>query len=180
MYQPRIGKLHCDGKPVYQSLCPGKKFKLDEWWTYEDHRGQLWVIPPGFVYDLASIPSWMAGSLQWGVWNVGAVPHDWAYEYGYLLQVNQGQLEQVFVTKRETDNLFADIMFSVGRRIQAVRFWRMQLIYLAVRLFGRGVWLRGRRASQPLPPSLWELQRAYDQMQKSRAEGNQRRHLSVA
>ncbi|MBT9315323.1 DUF1353 domain-containing protein [Leptothoe spongobia] len=180
MYQPKIGKLHSDGKPVYQSLCPGKKFKLDEWWVYEDHHGQLWVIPPGFVYDLASIPSWMAGSLQWGVWNVGAVPHDWAYEYGYLLRVHQGRLEQVFVTKRETDDLFADIMFSVGRRIQAVRFWRMGLIYWAVRLLGRGVWLRGRRASQPVLPSLWELQRAYDRVKDRVDEGQRRRHLHVA
>lgn len=180
MYKPRLGKLYCDGKPIYQSLYSGKKFKLDAWWTYEDYRGQLWVIPPGFEYDLASIPSLVVGYLQWGVWNVGAVPHDWAYEYGYLLRVTNGQLEEIFVTKQEADDLFADVMFSVDRRIRGWRFWWMQLIYLAVRMFGKGVWLRGRRQSYPLPPSLWELQQEYDRAKESVYEGSQQWHLYTA
>lgn len=177
MYKPRFGQLICDGKPIYKSLWPGKKFQLDEWWTYEDHLGQVWVIPPGFVYDLASIPAWMAGSLQWGAWNVGAVPHDWAYENGYLLQVVDGRLAQVAVTKRETDDLFADVMFSVGLKIRGTQRWRMQLVYFAVRLFGKGVWMRGRRESQPVPPSLEVLQQLYDRAYDDVDMGSRWGHL---
>ncbi|MEM9266208.1 MAG: DUF1353 domain-containing protein [Cyanobacteria bacterium P01_F01_bin.13] len=180
MYQPKIGKLICDGKPIYKSLWAGKKFQLDEWWTYEDHLGQVWVIPPGFVYDLASIPSWMAGCLQWGAWNVGAVPHDWAYENGYLLRVTHGRLKEVPVTKRQADDLFADVMFSVGRKIRGTRSWRMQLVYFAVRMFGKGVWFRGRMASQYMPRSLEELQGLYERAYGNVDMGRRWGHLYVA
>ena len=122
----------------------------------------------------------MAGSLQWGAWNVGAVPHDWAYENGYLLRVTDGQLEEVLVTKRQTDDLFADVMFSVGRKIRGTQRWRMQLVYFAVRLFGKGVWIRGRRESQYEPRSLEELQVLYERAYENVDMGHRWGHRYVA
>ena len=156
MYQPQAGQLIKDGKPVYLTTTGRKSFKLSQWWKYEDYDGQLWVVPEGFIYDLASIPPWLWW-LQFGTWNIAAVPHDWAYMFGYLLRVDNGNLVKVEFTKKEADRFFADVNLTVE-----TPKWRVRLMYWAVRLFGRGVWSKPKEQWDECGKTLGKLQQEFE------------------
>lgn len=142
MYEPKKGTVLCIGKPTYLVTMGGKTFGLDGWWGYIDDENRHWVVPEGFVYDLASIPRWIWW-IQWGPWNNGAVIHDFAYVFGYLLLVQNNRLIEKTVSKQEADDLFADVTYSTAlqfRQTKDAPLWRIGLMHLAVSLFGRGVW----------------------------------------
>lgn len=113
MYKPNKGKIFCLGKPTYLITMGGKTFGLNAWWSYIDNEGNHWTVPDGFVYDLASIPRWLWW-IQWGPWNNGAVVHDFAYIFGYLLLVKDGQIKETLITKKAADDLF-------GRKVAKLR-----------------------------------------------------------
>lgn len=156
MYQPQAGHLVNDGKPVYLATTGGKLFELSQWWEYKDRNGQLWVVPDGFIYDLASIPPWLWW-LQFGTWNIAAVPHDWAYVFGYLLRVDNNKLVRAIFTKKEADRFFADVNYTVE-----TPKWRVRLMYWAVRLFGRGIWSKPEEEQNEYGKSLAQLQQEFE------------------
>lgn len=78
-------------------------------------------VPKGFVTDLASTPR----ALWWifpphGKWAKAAIVHDYLYVYKVK-------------TKAYADNVFYEAMGVLG-----VPDWQRKIMYLAVRLFGRG------------------------------------------
>ena len=156
MYQPQAGHLVNDGKPVYLATTGRKLFELSQWWKYKDSEGQLWVVPEGFIYDLASIPPWLWW-LQFGTWNIAAVPHDWAYVFGYLFRVDNSNLVKVELTKKEADRFFADVNLTVE-----TPKWRVRLMYWAVRLFGRGVWSKPKEQWNEYGKTLAQLQQEFE------------------
>ena len=158
MYQPQAGQLINDGKPIYLATTGHKLFELSQWWEYKNHFGQLLVVPDGFIYDLASIPPWLWW-LQFGTWNIAAIPHDWAYVFGYLLCVDNGKLVQIELTKKEADQIFADVNFTVGTPKWRVR---LRLMYWAVRIFGRGIWSKPKQKWNEYGKSLVQLQQEFE------------------
>lgn len=77
------------------------------------------LVPAGFRTDCASVPRvpfayWLAGDTA----HASAVLHDYLYRHHPC-------------TKRQADDVFAEAM-----RAEGVRWWRAQLMYHAVRLFG--------------------------------------------
>lgn len=141
MYQPNQGNVINTGEPTLLITSGGKTFQLDDWWAYIDHLGRHWVVPKGFVYDLASIPPWLWW-LQWGPWNNGAVLHDFAYNFGHSFILKNNQLIKQELSKKEADDLFADITFTTVQQFEHKNapLWRIGLMHLAVSWFGRGFW----------------------------------------
>lgn len=85
-------------------------------------------VPAGFTTDFASIPRffwrWLPPTGEYGK---AAVIHDFLYQYGTL--------DGEHVTKEYADAVFRRAMEDLG-----VGRIRRNLMYTAVRLFGRGVW----------------------------------------
>ena len=105
---------------------------------------------------MASIPPWLWW-LQFGTWNIAAIPHDWAYIFGYLFRVDEGKLVQVQLTKKEADRFFADVNLTAK-----TSQWLVTLMYWAVRLFGRGIWTRLQKQEHHYQKPLWKLQAEFD------------------
>ncbi|MEM9264061.1 MAG: DUF1353 domain-containing protein [Cyanobacteria bacterium P01_F01_bin.13] len=164
MYTPKQGKVLCDGEPKYLVTMGGKTFSLDKWWTYQDDSGRHWVVPKGFVYDLASIPRWIWW-IQWGPWNNGAVIHDFAYSFGHVFLVKNGQLQKQAMSKKEADDLFADVTYTTAIQFEqkTAPMRRIRLMHLAVSLIGRGFWAKSKECQKKLSygKPLDELQIAY-------------------
>ncbi|MGD1930974.1 MAG: DUF1353 domain-containing protein [Leptolyngbyaceae cyanobacterium] len=164
MYTPKSGKVICLGKPELLITAGDKIFSLDAWWIYEDHLGQKWGIPKGFIYDLASIPRWIWW-IQWGSWNNGAVIHDFAYAFGHAFLVEDGQLKKKELSKNEADDLFADVTYTTAVQFKQTNapLWRIRLMHLAVSLIGRGFWSKSEecQAKQIYGKSLADLQEDY-------------------
>ncbi len=108
-------------------LRPGH-FTLTQGFTvkWDSPRGRIsFYVADGFETDLASIPVAFRGAIpQMGRWNQAAICHDWIY------RGKAGPL-----TKAE-----ADLLFLHGMAASGVAWWRRHVIYLAVRLGGRGHW----------------------------------------
>lgn len=91
-----------------------------EFWL-TDNQDDVIYVPEGYVTDLASVPR-----LLWalfpphGRYAKAAIIHDWLYD-------------NALRTKAEADRIFLDAMTVLG-----VPRWRRRLMYLAVRLFGKG------------------------------------------
>lgn len=104
-----------------------KRFQLLSPLVYETADERLFTVPAGFCTDLASIPQ----VVQWryskvGLWDWGAVLHDWLYRANG-------------VSRAEADQLFAEALMSKGVP------WRTRTImYWAVRLSGQTIWNRYR------------------------------------
>ncbi len=86
-----------------------------------DNPDDVILVPAGYVTDLASVPQ-----ILWSIfpphgrYAKAAIIHDWLYD-------------NALRTKAEADRIFLDAMKVLG-----VPRWRRTLMYVAVRLFGRG------------------------------------------
>ncbi|EEI4447826.1 DUF1353 domain-containing protein [Salmonella enterica] len=98
------------------------------WRVYEpfefylsDDESDVIEVPAGFVTDLASVPRifWSLMPPD-GRYAKAAIIHDYMYDNAQR-------------TKREADRIFLDGMTVLG-----VPKWKRTVMYLAVRLFGRG------------------------------------------
>lgn len=79
------------------------------------------TVPAGFVTDLASVPRILWTFLPpHGKYSKAAIIHDYLYEYGIR-------------TKKYADDVFLEAMEVLG-----VPAYKRQLMYWAVRMFGRG------------------------------------------
>ncbi len=128
-----------------------------------------WVVPKGYVYDLASIPPCLWW-IQWGPWNNAAVLHDFAYCFGHAYLVDEfEQLQKQEMTKQEADNLFADIIYTTAQQFgnKNAPKWRIFLMHLAVSWIGRGYWSKPLACQVKIQygKSLNELQQDYDSLE---------------
>lgn len=82
-------------------------------------------VPAGFITDLASIPDCV---FWWGrgIWDFGALPHDYGYEKGGLIVDN----EFVELTRKELDDIFLKINLHMGQNIISA-----YAMYWAVRIY---------------------------------------------
>ncbi|HAG2581977.1 TPA: DUF1353 domain-containing protein [Salmonella enterica] len=92
-----------------------------------DDNSDVISVPAGFVTDLASVPR-----IFWtllppdGKYAKAAIIHDYLYD-------------NALRTKKEADKIFLDGMTVLG-----VPKWKRTVMYWAVRLFGRGMYDKGR------------------------------------
>lgn len=118
--EPAITYLGHDAWRLEQSVC------------VEDpaRDGAAFVVPAGFVTDLASIPR--------ALWNLVApfelsiaapIAHDWLYKHGGQL------LDAAPYARAEADALFRSLMARAG-----ITRAHRTAAYLAVRLFGGSSW----------------------------------------
>jgi hypothetical protein len=114
----------------------GKYWVLVAPLVYQDKRGRLFVVPPYFVTDLASIPRPL-----WWLWpksgnhNEAAVLHDYLYRFG----------DREGVTRGEADRLFLEAMEDLE-----VNRVKRRLFYWAVRAGGPWRWRRYRQEERAL------------------------------
>lgn len=100
----------------------GDVWILDQDLVYKsDFRLAPIVVPKGFETDFASVPR-----LPLAFWLTGDTAHQAAVVHDFLYVKGTG-------TKEEADSIFLEAMKVIG-----VPLWRRQLMYAAVRLFGRG------------------------------------------
>ena len=134
-------KLISDGKPLYLTAAQGKQFRLIEDWIFQHGRlNTTFIVPKGFRSDLASIPSWIWW-WQWGKWNISAILHDYCYSKGEIIYLNEkGHAKAGLVSKKQADKIFYEITISLG-----VSPLTAELMYWAVRLFGRGIWTKDKK-----------------------------------
>jgi hypothetical protein len=92
------------------------------------------VIPAGYVYDGASIPTWAVsfiGLQRFGVHNPASLIHDYLYE-------NEGNIEGVRkYTRKETDELFRQQLIACKVKEKVAN-----LVYKIVRVLGLIYWLQ--------------------------------------
>lgn len=118
------------------------------WWTLAPLRyqsaglGATVVVPAEFVTDLASVPRapfafWLTG----GRGTRSAVLHDFPYQFGYWLRDADGG--RMYVTKAEADATFHESLRADP--ISGAGPLTARLMYLGVRMGGRGCWRKDRR-----------------------------------
>lgn len=96
-----------------------------EFWL-TDNPDDVIRVPAGYVTDLASVPRVLWSIFPpHGRYAKAAIIHDWMYDIGLR-------------TKREADRIFLDAM-----KVLKVPAWRRSLMYIAVRLFGKGKYQSG-------------------------------------
>ncbi|EPE0659238.1 DUF1353 domain-containing protein [Escherichia coli] len=117
--------------PAVLELLDNYRWRLMEpfefWLT--DNPQDVIRVPAGYVTDLASVPRILWSLLPpAGRYAKAAIIHDWMYD-------------NALRSKKEADLIFLD-----GMRILGVSRWRRGLMYMAVRLFGRGSYDRKNTA----------------------------------
>ncbi|ECK8872641.1 DUF1353 domain-containing protein [Salmonella enterica subsp. enterica serovar Louisiana] len=96
-----------------------------------DDNSDVISVPAGFVTDLASVPR-----IFWtllppdGKYAKAAIIHDYLYD-------------NALRTKKEADRIFLD-----GMTILGVPEWKRIVMYLAVRIFGRGNYSKNQQAGE--------------------------------
>ena len=86
---------------------------------HKTHNGIEWVIPKGFVTDLASIPGWLASIVSPQEIAYGALLHDYLYSIAPI-------------PRKEADLA----LYNIIRKEHEVGPIRAALVYLAVRIGG--------------------------------------------
>lgn len=154
-----------NGDAIYLVSGSKKIFKTTEMFAYKDHNGDIWLVPKSFYHNIASVP-WYLFWLQWGPQNDAAVPHDYVYVFGFLYVIRKGsrQIKQVYLTKRQADELFSDINYTGGTSLRRTRW-----MHRAVSIRGKGVWRKPREKWPTWPYDLGEHLRA--ETQKARTDG---------
>ncbi|PTE00895.1 DUF1353 domain-containing protein [Pandoraea apista] len=104
--------------------CDDGRWRLVRALVYQsDVADQTFVVPRGFVTDLASVPRlpvvyWLAG----GTSNEAAAVHDWLY------------------TAKPVSRAVADKVLREASAVTCVPVWRQWLMYWGVRLAGASHW----------------------------------------
>jgi hypothetical protein len=85
------------------------------------------VVPAGFITDFASVPKGLWNIFPpFGEWAAAAVVHD----YLYKTQGLNGKYD-----RKQADKIFKEAM-----EVLEVPKWKRELMYNAVRTFGKGGW----------------------------------------
>lgn len=120
-----------------------RRWCVEQDWYYKLN-DILYVIPSGFVFDGASVPT-MFHSCRGpvGVLLLAALIHDWGYHHASLARCHapsHSEYEAIPMTRREMDRIFREV--SPGQRCMR---W---LSYLMVRIGGGRAWRRHRQRSR--------------------------------
>lgn len=103
-------------------------FKLIAPFHYVTQLGYTICVPAGFITDFASVPQSLWNILPPdGPYGKAAVVHDYLYRTGGKVDVSPAYA----FTKAESDTIFLEAMAELG-----VAWWRRQIMYRAVQLFG--------------------------------------------
>jgi len=110
-------------EPLILEYLNGRRWRLVQAFTYHSQLAErAFIVPAGFVTDFASIPRCFWRVLPpTGEYGKAAVVHDGNYR------------ENTTVTRKMADDVFLE-----GMRDLSVPAWKAQIMYHAVRLFGRG------------------------------------------
>lgn len=109
-----------DTSYVIVKVIDTRKYELVQPFSYTSHNINVY-IPAGFITDFASVPR-----LFWalmppnGRYTKAAIIHDYMYHNG-------------MATKKDADLVFKSAMKQLG-----VPKWKAEIMYFAVRIFGRG------------------------------------------
>lgn len=102
------------------------------YWLDGLHKGDVIVVPAGFITDFASIPQLFWNILPpWGRYGKAAVVHDYLYQTGLL-------------PKKRADEIFIEAMEVLG-----VNWLTRKIMYQAVNWFGFAAW-NGHRKKEAL------------------------------
>ena len=124
--EPHIEVEYQDGK-IWKLLEP--VIYLCEEAIAEQPAGVVIHVPKGFVTDFASVPRifWNIVAPT-GKHSFAAIVHDWLYYKG---EIEKG---------KPCTKAFADQVFREAMREAGINRVRRQIMYLAVKWFGNGVW----------------------------------------
>ena len=117
----------------------GKYWYLREPLIWEAKSGETFQVPKGFVTDFASVPRpiwWLFP--PWAKYGNAAVVHDWCYW--------EKNIEKRSISRKE-----ADAVILEGMKDSKVCWLTRQLIYRALRLFGRIAWWENKREKAAHP-----------------------------
>jgi hypothetical protein len=114
----------------------GDHWVLEAAYAYDDGATRL-TVPPGFAFDLASIPRlfWpLVAPFELSI--AAPLLHDFLYRYAGA-PPGPGAEPPRFYTRREADALFRAVMVAEG-----VAAWRRHAAWAAARAFGAPSWGR--------------------------------------
>lgn len=103
-------------------------FKVLQPFHYLTELGYTICVPAGFITDMASVPQVLWAILPPdGPYGKAAVVHDYLYRTGGRVDVSPAHA----FSKAESDLIFYQAMGELG-----VSWWRRQIMYRAVQIFG--------------------------------------------
>lgn len=120
----------------------GNEWRLVRSISYKTKAGDVIIVPEGFVFDFASIPSmfqWLypktgcAGS----PYGIAALIHDWLYCHR--------KIENVAINRKQADNMFYEVARYCG-----CSWWTSSRMYRWIRIAGWIVW--GQRKPEDIIP----------------------------
>lgn len=114
-----------DIRVLLSPLSNGKDWRVASPIHYTTDAGILIEVPVGFITDFASVPRivrpWIS---EWGKHGIGSIIHDYLY------------------TSKEMSRYDADTVFREIMNKHEVSYVKINLIYLAIRLFGGSRWIK--------------------------------------
>lgn len=97
----------------------GKNWKVCNGFTYVTNKGEIIVVPDGFITDFASVPR--------GLWNLFPPTG----EYGHAAVIHDFLYRNTSKPREECDKIFLEAMEELG-----VNWLTRHIVYRAVRTFG--------------------------------------------
>ena len=95
-----------------------RQWEVMEDWTYTLRSGRQIFIPAGYIFNGASIPRIFWGILSpTGILLIPALPHDFAYEYGWVWMIGKDGVKEKFgkgIERKYWDDLFMQMAIRVN------------------------------------------------------------------
>lgn len=120
--------------PILSYRPERRAWVLEEEYAYPDGEVTL-KVPPGFEFDLASVPrfAWpLIAPFELSI--VAPLLHDFLYRHGGRPPAG------TVIPPRSYTRKEADRLFRAAMKLERVAAWRIFLAYRAVRWFGRSSW----------------------------------------
>lgn len=122
-----------NGLPLLTTMhVDGDEWRLERALSYKTAKGEVIIVPEGFEFDFASIPS----ALQWlypktgcsgSPYGIAALIHDWLYCHR--------KIEGVSITREQADDMFYEVARYCG-----CTWWTASRMYRWIRIAGWIVW----------------------------------------
>jgi len=118
---------HFDGTAKLSQMTDGRRWIVDETFTYHNGPELSIVVPAGFETDLASVPRVLWAIFPpFGTYTDAAIVHDVLYQ------------------KHTLGRAICDGIFLEAMRVKLTPAWKRYILWTAVRLFGWAVFNRKR------------------------------------
>lgn len=130
------------GLPLLTETIDGDNWRLARAISYKTKAGDVIIVPEGFEFDFASIPS----IFQWlypktgdrgSPYGIAALIHDYLYCHR--------KIENLWITRKEADDMFYEVARYCG-----VSWWTAARMYRWIRIAGWIVW--GVRKKEDIIP----------------------------